>query len=229
MNISFELVDYHNALHVQMYHSMMNKFRQDYHASGDIISQTSVTTTNLSQNKSSIYFVKVDTEYAGVNELSLIKHPHSQQIIAYVSEVIYIDDKFRNNDVATEVRKEMRTYKQLTENVDVIGTKVSIQRVKRKMRYFVNQQFKYMYNICDNFQTLECQTDDDRSLVLLTYDMLPAPYVALFPFKVRMSLAINSIDKYKTFYKKWGQKHSHKFSDTNSQEFHNYVAQVYLT
>lgn len=226
MNINFELVDANNAQHCQMYSDMNNQFRQDYNMSGDIPDVDN--NIDLSKNTSTIYFIKVNDQYAGFNTLYRIAHPESQKTIAYVSEVIYIHKQFRSNNIATEVRKQMRLYKQKTENLDIIGSRISIQRVKRKMKYFINQQFKYMYNVCDDFQTMRCQTDDDQAIVLLTYNMLPAPYVAMFPFKVRMSLAINAVDKYKTFYKKWCEKHSYKFSNIQSQEFQTYLNEVYL-
>lgn len=229
MTISFELVDANNAVHVFMYNDMCDKFTNDYNASGDIANPVR---PSLSKNHQTIYFVKVNNQYAGLNILQRVYDTNTKTCVAYVSDVIYIDSKFRNNNVATEVRKEMRLFKRTTENVDVIGSKVSIQRVKRKMKYFVNQQFKYMYNVCDAFDPVnnvfDCQTEDDGAIVLLTYDKLPANYVCMYPFKVRMSLSTDSVDKYRKFYKKFVMKHCHKFQNIQSKEFENYVEQVYV-
>jgi hypothetical protein len=190
MTISLELVDKDSKVHLFIIRSMLERFVQDYAESGEIANKKFDTTDDSLVADMSRYdryhFIKVDNEYAGFIALEAYHNTGSTIPVAYVSDEIYVEKKFRNKNVASDARELMRVTKN-QKRTPMLGSNISYRRARRLAQYFKQQNYKYIY-----YRTNSTATVDD-SLCLIAYDIVPDNVSNMFP--IHLPLSNMSVDR----------------------------------
>lgn len=190
--ISFEYVDFSNKVHSAILSMMYNKFVDDYSQAGDTASKTDFDEVKMTEQQkmyNNTFFIKVNNQYAGFNILEAICSGIDDTVQAYVSDVVFVEQKFRKQGIMTQVRHLMRKYAEQQYNIPVIGSSMSSKRIRKYTQHLKNNGFKFVY--LKNGQDL-CS----EGVHLVTYDVLKANFVDLYPVKVPLnSQSIDKLDK----------------------------------
>jgi hypothetical protein len=187
--IDLVLVDHTKQTDIFIIQSMLNRFVKEYSQSGDIASKTSNNSvqsiTHDLQLYDRYYFIKVNNQFAGFIALEAYYDVRTKLADLYVSDEIYVEEKFRSQNIATIARELMRVSKN-NANTPMLGSNISYRRARRLANYYKQQNYKYIY-----FRANSTATIDD-SMCLIAYDKITNMY-NMFP--VCLPLSSMNVDR----------------------------------
>ena len=125
---------------------------------------------------------------------------YNSGISYYVSDEIFVLQKFRNRNIATIARELMRVSKD-NAYTPMIGSNITYRRARRLADYYKQQNYKYIY-----FNINSPATSDD-SLCLIAYDkienkLLQQYYTVFLPLsKMNVDRLFSKVNKKYNKYK----------------------------
>lgn len=200
-------VDITNTVQLYILHDMCKKFTVEYSQAKDIANfDTHKTTDSIvaDQNRYIIpryFFIKVDNEIAGFNSIQIYytEIANSNTKVFYAeSDEMYVLEKYRHQNLSFVTRKLMRDLMLEQHNTTVIGSCMSVKRIRKTLNDLLKNDFKYIYYKLSAEAT-------STTCMLVAYDELELTlHKQLFPVYRKLSKMNIDIllDKSKKFIRK---------------------------
>lgn len=147
-------VDITNTVQLYILHDMCKKFTVEYSQANDIANfDTHKNTDSIVADQNSYhipryFFIKVDNEIAGFNSIQVYytEFTNSSHKIFYAeSDEMYVIDKYRHQNLSFVTRKLMRDLMKQQYSTTVIGSCMSVKRIRKTLNDLLKNDFKYIY------------------------------------------------------------------------------------
>lgn len=146
---------------------MMREFRDEYGKTGahikPLLDDEQINVMRNDINKNIVYLIYLDKVVIGYVDIEYYINSQTGKFhtLGNIINNLYIKKQFRSNGYATQARQLMM------KQYGIVGTNVTVARVKAKLDYWKRQGFKY-FSIDDREERT-----DEHTLIRITTEKLP--------------------------------------------------------